>query len=824
MRRRIALPSVLSQFLAHVAWACVCLLAVYVILSGKREQLESRFDKATNELAAAVESKLVANDAVLDGFAAFLQAVEQDDLVSTVRYAEVVKAAHPHISTLEVARQVRRDELAAFQESLRRSWYAGFTVRDFAGESAPADGAIGSADLSWPIVFIYPAIPEASKIYGVRLETVGYLARTLGRADLGENLASPVFRMLQGESAYILLRHIVRQGTQRADKPLNFFGTSMMAMLVIRTSLLVPLPADERIALQARLAATGFAESSVLREHRPEVDATPLAALLPRFAKQRTLGSAAQRVTLDFAQQSRWQDLLELPILGLLLLIGGIYVVVAVMAFRQRQSASLLRYSFERLSYAQQIAGAGLWDWDLASGRHSWSDEFFHLCGLDPAIHRAGYKAWHGALHPDDRKAVARLVGQALHDGSPLFAEYRILLPNSQVRWLEAYGQVRRNERGVPVRFTGMCLDVTRRKTLEAERERYRKFFNSSSDLMSIIRADGVRQTANPAFAATLGYPVSELSGKPFVELVHPEERQALLERGRELTANGGAASSINRFICRDGSVRWLAWNATDSSDEQAIYSVARDITEQRAAEAALLAAKEAAENASQTKSEFLAAVSHDLRQPAIAITLFADALANSGLAGEQRDFVRNIERAARSLNEMLNLLLSVARLNAGALEARLEAFPSGELFAWIEHEFAELFLARQLRFKLHFPARELVLRTDPELLREIMRNLIGNALKFTTTGGVLIGLRRRGGQALIQVWDTGIGIAPEHLERIFDEYYQVENRERSSDKGIGLGLTIVARKTALIGAQVTCRSLSGRGSVFELRVPLDDG
>ena len=547
------------------------------------------------------------------------------------------------------------------------------------------------------------------------------------------------------------------------------------------------------------------------------------AGLLPRFTKRLEVGPASQRLTLDFAQQTRWQDLFELPILGLLALIVGIYVVVAALSYRQRQSASLARRSFERLSYAQQIAGAGLWDWDLASGRHSWSDEFFHLCGLDPTIHQAGYRSWYGALHPDDRKAAARLVSQALHDGQPLFAEYRILLPNSQVRWLEAYGKVRRNEGGVPVRFTGMCLDVTRRKAVEIERERYRKFFNSASDLMSTISADGVRQTANPAFARTLGYPLSELRGKPFVELVHPEELQALLDLGRELVANGGSASSINCFICRDGSVRWLAWNSTYSPDERAIYSVARDITEQRAAEAALLAAKEAAENASRTKSEFLAAVSHDLRQPAAAIMLFADALAKSGLAGEQRGFVRSIERGGRSLNEMLNLLLSVARLNAGTLEARLEPFASGELFAWIEHDFAELFLARRLRFKLRFPVRELVLKTDRGLLREILRNLIGNALQYTATGGVLIGLRKRGGQALIQVWDTGIGIAPEHLELIFDEYYQVENRERDNEKGVGLGLTIVARKAALIGAQVSCRSLGRRGSVFELRVPLLD-
>ena len=138
-----------------------------------------------------------------------------------------------------------------------------------------------------------------------------------------------------------------------------------------------------------------------------------------------------------------------------------------------------------------------------------------------------------------------------------------------------------------------------------------------------------------------------------------------------------------------------------------------------------------------------------------------------------------------------------------------------------VSDTFEQLATEKRLRFKLFFPLRPVLLQTDPDLLHTLLANLVGNAIKYCDRGGILLSVRRRGNEALIQVWDTGIGIVPEHLSTIFEEYFQVENSVRDRSQGIGLGLAIVRRIARLLNSEVVCRSQSGRGSVFELRVPL---
>lgn len=234
-----------------------------------------------------------------------------------------------------------------------------------------------------------------------------------------------------------------------------------------------------------------------------------------------------------------------------------------------------------------------------------------------------------------------------------------------------------------------------------------------------------------------------------------------------------------------------------------------------------LLQAKEAAELASASKSRFLAAASHDLRQPIQAINLFQNALNRTDLNAEQKRISDYLLLSAESLGELLNALLDISELDAGGVVAKPRAISVHELFTGIEAEFAPIAAAKNLRFKLCFPSAEMAVFADSKLLQSIMRNLVGNALKYTTRGGILVAIRRRGDQAIIQVFDTGIGIAPEHIGAIFEEYFQVSNPERDKAKGLGLGLGIAQRQARLLATEIVCRSHLGRGSVFELRLPL---
>ena len=236
---------------------------------------------------------------------------------------------------------------------------------------------------------------------------------------------------------------------------------------------------------------------------------------------------------------------------------------------------------------------------------------------------------------------------------------------------------------------------------------------------------------------------------------------------------------------------------------------------------AELLAAKEAADVANTAKSRFLAATSHDLRQPIHAMRLFQDALSATPLNSEQRRITDYLSLSTRNLAEILNTLLDVSRLDGGAVVPRPGLLSSDELLRKIEAEFAPLALAKGLRFQFYFPRDELRLFTDAHLLYSLLRNFIDNAIKYTDRGGVLIGLRRRRDTVLIQVWDTGIGIAPEHLGAVFEEYFQVDNPQRDRTKGLGLGLVIARRVESILGTPINCRSRLGKGSTFEVSVPL---
>jgi signal transduction histidine kinase/ActR/RegA family two-component response regulator len=237
-----------------------------------------------------------------------------------------------------------------------------------------------------------------------------------------------------------------------------------------------------------------------------------------------------------------------------------------------------------------------------------------------------------------------------------------------------------------------------------------------------------------------------------------------------------------------------------------------------------LTAEKEKAEAANRAKSHFLAAASHDLRQPAHALRLFVSslgALAEKGVAvdaGRLNGIALKMQASMRGLSRLLNGLLDISRLDAGVVEPEPRALPLQRVFDAMRANFAEP--ARQKELALCVRATDLWVSSDRVLLEQILANLLSNALRYTAAGGILLGARRRGDHVELQVWDTGSGIPEDQREAIFREYYQVGNPQRDPEKGLGIGLSIVRRAAALLGAEVRLRSRVGRGSMFSLRVP----
>lgn len=233
-------------------------------------------------------------------------------------------------------------------------------------------------------------------------------------------------------------------------------------------------------------------------------------------------------------------------------------------------------------------------------------------------------------------------------------------------------------------------------------------------------------------------------------------------------------------------------------------------------------AALEQAERANRAKSRFLAAASHDLRQPLQALKLLNAALREYLLTDDiALNILNDSERALEVMDRMLNSLLDISKIDSGAIIPELADFRIGDMFKDLRGDF--LLLTKQKNLGFRIVSSSAVVRTDRALLDSILRNLLGNAVRYTSHGRILLGCRKQGESLRIEVRDTGAGIAPGELDRIFDEFYQIGAPDRDSSQGLGLGLSIVRAYANLLGHPLEVQSWPGRGSVFSILIPSGD-
>lgn len=242
------------------------------------------------------------------------------------------------------------------------------------------------------------------------------------------------------------------------------------------------------------------------------------------------------------------------------------------------------------------------------------------------------------------------------------------------------------------------------------------------------------------------------------------------------------------------------------------------DITERRRTAAALEEARREAEQSNRGKSRFLAVASHDLRQPLQSLKLIQEMLLQSVQEDKARALIVRFGQLLKSMSDMLNSLLDINQIESGVTRTSARAFPVAEMFDRLRSEFQPLAQAQGLDLRVA-PSAAVVL-SDPRLLEVMLRNLMANALKYTPKGGILIGCRQAGEAIRIELWDSGIGIAADQLQLVFDAFHQVDNPARERERGFGLGLTIVRELGQLLSHAVAVRSWPGKGSVFSVTVP----
>jgi PAS domain S-box-containing protein len=504
----------------------------------------------------------------------------------------------------------------------------------------------------------------------------------------------------------------------------------------------------------------------------------------------------------------------------------GVTYEVAV----RKQMEAALRTEQEKLSFALDAANMGTWSWDIAAGTVEWSDTIEAMFGMEKGTFDGQYSTYVSVVHPDERQMLQEQIQRALDDKDFRFTvEHRIVLPGGGLRWLEGRGNVYRDDAGHPIRMAGTVVDITDRKrseeALRLAEENYRNIVKNSAHGIFQSTPEGKFLNVNPAMARIYGYDSPEnyiksietISGQVYVD---PADREQF---ARTLMNDGAIHGFEARNRRRDGSIIWISCNAhtvKDSNGTPLYYEgTVEDITERKEsyAERERLLSELSAKNAELER--FVYTVSHDLKSPLVTIVGFLGYVEEDVKTGDVDAMHRDMDRIYRAtfkMQELLQDLLDLSRVGRMMNEPQLVPFDT------LVNEAVELTQGRlrergiQVNIQPDLP----VVYGDAKRLLELVQNLIDNAAKYMgdqTEPRIEIGCSGiENGKQVFYVHDNGMGIAPEHHERIFGLF----NKLDSQVEGTGVGLALVKRIVEFHGGRIWVESEAGQGATFRFSLP----
>src|SRR5918993_2288686 len=525
---------------------------------------------------------------------------------------------------------------------------------------------------------------------------------------------------------------------------------------------------------------------------------------------------------------------------GLAVLTGICVRLMQLARERATQSdatAAALAVSEQRLKLALGNARHGLWDWDVPSGVVILDDNWWRILGYRRGDKPDNLATWSEIIHPNDRSQVQKIVDASLESDDALFdVDYRALRKDGQWIWINTRGRVQsRDEKLAPLRMMGTIHDISERKHAQqirqAQEARYRQIVDDASDIIYRTDDGGNFNFVNAAAERVLEMRAEALLGRHYLTLI----REDLRESAREFYAEQAAQQRANSYyefpvITGSGAEIWLGQNVQVLADERGVLGfqgMARDITERKRMERALQQAHDRALDSARLKSEFLANMSHEIRTPMNGVIGLASLLKDTTLNATQQAYVDGIRTSGDALLTVINDILDSSKIEAGMLQVESIDFELHSSVQSTLQMFAEPARRKQLALAVviddDVPA---AVCGDPNRLRQVLTNLIGNALKFTSEGSVRIrvsNMPRRGdlGSIRFEVQDTGIGLAPDVVERVFQPFVQADSSTTRRFGGTGLGLAISKRLVELMGGVIGVQSLAGRGSTFWFVVPL---
>jgi PAS domain S-box-containing protein len=502
------------------------------------------------------------------------------------------------------------------------------------------------------------------------------------------------------------------------------------------------------------------------------------------------------------------------------------------------KAEAVLQESEQRYALVTQATHEGIFDWNMITGDYYLSPRYKEMLGYRDDELSSDPESFFGRIHPEDSLRMADTVARYNEDLSKdrFLDELRLLHRNGSYRWMVSRGRILRNSQGEPIRIVGAIGDITDRlesaAKLAASEKRLRDVLDSLYGFVGLYTLDGILIEANRAPLEAAGVKAEDVIGKPFWETYwwsHSSEEQTRVREMMGRAAQGELVRSEASVLVRDRRQIIIDVTFGPLRDEQGaicnIIGFGVDITQRKEAEDELLRAKEAAETASRAKSEFLANMSHEIRTPMNGIIGLTEVLLDTNLDSEQHEHLTLVQSSAESLLTIINDILDVSRIEAGKLRLEMQEFSLRDVVLdtlkglRVSADRKGLNLACEVAADV--PA---AVRGDPGRLRQVLINLVGNAIKFTDQGSVSVALEcDPGGGALhFSVRDTGIGIAAAKQTMIFEAFTQVDGSFTRRFGGTGLGLTIASRLVRMMGGRIWVESKEGEGSTFHFTACLE--
>jgi PAS domain S-box-containing protein len=485
-----------------------------------------------------------------------------------------------------------------------------------------------------------------------------------------------------------------------------------------------------------------------------------------------------------------------------------------------------------RLALATRAGGIGTWDYDSEHNILVWDDLMYELYGIEKNDFAVMHDSWKTSIHPDDLERSIAESKKALLGEKEYDTEFRVTWPDGSVHNIRALAIIQRNSSGQALRMIGTNWDITELRKAEKEKlddseNRYRSIFQGSPD--GILIFDKLTKTilfANPKQCEVLGYTEDELKTMTIAG-IHPSDTfQDTLAEFESLARGEKTMASDIQCLRKNGEIFYadIASSFMTINGRTCIVGFFRDITQRRQVEVSLKDALVKAEASNRLKTAFINNISHEVRTPLNGIMGFGSLLTDPKLTSEDRHRCNQLLKA--SGNRLINTItdyMDISLIASENIEVSLKPVNVSDLLKELQAKFQDSCNVKKLAFNLTIPLGQehFTLITDIDLLRKIISSLLDNAIKFTSLGSITFGYSVTSNTVGFYIHDTGIGIAPEFHQRIFEPFMQEIISDTRGYEGSGLGLSIIKGFLKLLESDIRLESVKGQGASFFFSLPM---